>query len=94
MAGMAVAIIEDGDIRFVRTYGVTNKDSGELVSPETVFRWASLSKGVAGSLAAKLSVDGKLDLDAPLSKWQSSLRLPGGAESRISLAQLLSHRPA
>ena len=92
MAGMAVAIIEDGDIRFVRTYGVTNKDSGELVSPETVFRWASLSKGAAGSLAAKLSVDGKLDLDAPLSKWQSSLRLPGGAESRISLAQLLSHQ--
>ncbi len=39
-----------------------------------------------------MSADGKLDLDAPLSKWQSSLRLPGGAESRISLAQLLSHQ--
>jgi beta-lactamase class C len=92
MAGMAVAIVEDGEISFVRAYGVTNKDSGELVSPQTVFRWASLSKGVAGSLAAKLSVDGKLDLDAPLSSWQSSLRLPGGAESQISLAQLLSHQ--
>jgi beta-lactamase class C len=92
MAGLAVAIVEDGDLRFVSTYGVTDKQSGERVTPQTVFRWASVSKGVAGSLAAKLSADGKLNLDAPLSSWHSSLRLPGGAESQITLAQLLSHR--
>ncbi len=92
MAGLAVAIVEDGDLRFVRTYGVTDKRSGEPVTPQTVFRWASVSKGVAGSLAAKLSEEGKLDLNAPLSSWQSSLRLPGGAQSRITLAQLLSHQ--
>ncbi|MEH6827094.1 serine hydrolase domain-containing protein [Parasphingorhabdus sp.] len=92
MAGLAVAIVEDGDLRFVSTYGVTDKQSGEQVTPETVFRWASVSKGVAGSLAAKLSAEGKLNLNAPLSSWHSSLRLPGGAESQITLAQLLSHR--
>ena len=92
MAGLAVAIIEDGELRFVNTYGVTNKDSGENVIPETVFRWASVSKGVAGSLAAKLSVEGKLDLDAKLDSWQTSLQLPDGAISRLTLAQLLSHQ--
>ena len=92
MAGLAVAIVEDGDLRFVSAYGVADKQSGERVTPQTVFRWASVSKGVAGSLAAVLSEDGKLDLNAPLSIWRSSLRLPGGAESQISLAQLLSHR--
>ncbi|WP_417620447.1 serine hydrolase domain-containing protein [Parasphingorhabdus sp.] len=92
MAGLAIAIVEDGEIRFVHTYGVTDKISGERVTPETVFRWASVSKGVAGSLAAKLSEEGKLNLDAPLSSWHGSLRLPGGAESRVTVAQLLSHR--
>ncbi len=92
MAGLAVAIVEEGELRFVSAYGVTDKQSGEPVTPRTVFRWASVSKGVAGSLAAKLAEEGKLNLDAPLSRWRSSLRLPGGAESRITLAQLLSHR--
>ncbi len=92
MAGLAVAIVEDGEISFVRGYGVTDKRSGELVSPETVFRWASLSKGVAGSLAAKLSNEDGLNLNATLSRWQTSLKLPGGAMSRITLAQLVSHQ--
>ncbi len=92
MAGLAVAIVEDGELRFVSTYGVTDKQSGEPVTPQTVFRWASVSKGVAGSLAAKLAEEGKISLDAPLSRWRSSLRLPGGAETQLTLAQLLSHR--
>ncbi|WP_417595666.1 serine hydrolase domain-containing protein [Parasphingorhabdus sp.] len=92
MAGLAVAIVENGDLRFVGTYGVTDKSTGERVIPQTIFRWASISKGVAGSLAAKLSEEGRLDLNAPLNSWPSSLRLPGGAESRITLAQLLSHQ--
>ncbi|MFK7842214.1 MAG: serine hydrolase domain-containing protein, partial [Sphingorhabdus sp.] len=92
MAGLAIAIVEDGEIRFVRTYGVTDKRSGEPVTPQTVFRWASVSKGVAGSLAAKLATEGTLNLEAPLSGWQTSLRLPKSAEMRISLAQLLSHQ--
>ena len=92
MAGLAVAIVENGDLRFVSTYGVTDKQSGEPVTPHTVFRWASVSKGVAGSLAAKLAAEDGLDLNAPLSKWRTSLRLPGGAESQMTLAQLLSHQ--
>lgn len=92
MAGLAVAIVEDGEIRFVQTYGVTDKRSGERVTSQTVFRWASVSKGVAGSLAAKLSEEDRLDLDATLSRWQTSLKLPGDAMSRVTLAQLVSHQ--
>ncbi|WP_422343338.1 serine hydrolase domain-containing protein [Parasphingorhabdus sp.] len=92
MAGLAVAIVEDGELRFVQTYGVTDKRSGERVTPHTVFRWASVSKGVAGLLAAKLSEEGGLDLDATLNRWQTSLMLPGEAMSRVTLAQLMSHQ--
>jgi beta-lactamase class C len=92
MAGLAVAIVEDGELRFVGTYGVVDRASGDRVMPDTVFRWASVSKGVAGVLAAQLAEEGGLNLQAPLSSWHSSLRLPGNAETQINLAQLLSHR--
>ncbi|WP_321325821.1 serine hydrolase domain-containing protein [uncultured Parasphingorhabdus sp.] len=92
MAGLAVAIVEDGELRFVGTYGVVDRESGDRVMPDTVFRWASVSKGVAGVLAAQLAEEGGLNLQAPLSSWHSSLRLPGNAETQINLAQLLSHR--
>ncbi len=92
MAGLAIAIVEDGDLRFVQTYGVTDKRSGEWIMPDTVFRWASVSKGVAGTLAVKLSQSGMLNLDAPIASWQTSLRLPGGANSTVTLKQLLSHQ--
>jgi beta-lactamase class C len=92
MAGLAVAIVESGKLRFVRTYGVTDKSTGVAVTPNTVFRWASVSKTVTGTLAAALASEGAVDLDRPISSWKTSLRLPGGAESQVTFAQLLSHR--
>ena len=60
MVGLAVGTVERGQVRFVRGYGETLAGSGEPVTPDTVFRWASLSKGVAASLLAKLAGEGKL----------------------------------
>ena len=55
MVGMAVGIVEGGRITFLNGYGETVAGSGEKVTPQTVFRWASVSKGVAGTMAAKLA---------------------------------------
>ena len=92
MAGLAVAIIEDGQVSFVRTYGVVDRNTRVPVTPETIFRWASASKTVTGMLAAKLSDDKLVNLDRPVSNWQTSLHLPGDAEKRVTLAQLLAHQ--
>ncbi len=92
MAGLAVAVVEAGELRFVRTYGVTDKSTQMRVTPNTVFRWASVSKTVTGMLAATMASDGSVNLERPVASWQTSLRLPGGAESQITLAQLLAHQ--
>jgi beta-lactamase class C len=92
MAGLAVAIVEAGELRFVRTYGVVDRSTGAPVTPQTVFRWASVSKTVTGMLAATLASEGAVDLESPIASWKTSLRLPGGAESRVTFAQLLSHQ--
>src|SRR3546814_12591332 len=42
MAGPAVAVVEDGKLRFVRTYGVADRKTGAPVTPHPLFRWASV----------------------------------------------------
>ena len=92
MAGLAVAVVEDGELRFVRAYGVADSSTGAPVTPHTLFRWASVSKTATGVLAAALATDGTVDLDRPLADWSTALPLPGGAEARGTLGDLLAQR--
>jgi len=92
MVGLAVGVVENGEIRFLKGYGETVAGSGDPVTPQTVFRWASVSKGVAGVMVAKLASEGKLSLADPIGKYSSSLRLPGGREQQATVADVLAHR--
>ena len=92
MIGLAIGVVENGEIRFLKGYGETVAGSGEKVTTDTVFRWASLSKGVAGDMVALLADGGKLSLYEPVGKYSASLRLPGGNEQKATVSDLLSHR--
>ena len=92
MVGLAVGVVENGEIRFLKGYGETVAGSGEAVTTDTVFRWASVSKGVAGDMVALLADEGKLSLYEPVAKYSASLRLPAGNEQKATVADLLSHR--
>ena len=92
MAGLAIAVVEDGQLAFIKAYGVVDADTGEKATPQTVWRWASVSKGVAATLEALLARQGKLSLDDPISKWSTSLKLPHDNQNVATLADALSHR--
>jgi beta-lactamase class C len=91
MVGLAVGTIERGEVHFLKGYGETVAGSGAAVTPDTVFRWASLSKGVAAALVVGLAEDGKLSLDAPIDSLRTTLTLPGGTH-QVTVADILSHR--
>jgi beta-lactamase class C len=92
MVGLAVGVVENGRITFLSGYGETLAGSGQKVTADTVFRWASVSKGVAGTMVAKLAEQGKIKLDAPVVNYAPGLKLPAGNEYRASVADVLSHR--
>lgn len=92
MVGLAVATVENGRLAFVQSYGFADRESGLPVTPKTVFRWASVSKGVAGTLAYKLAEQGKLSLSAPLASFGTSLKLAKDAQDRLAIPDLLAHR--
>ena len=92
MVGLAVGVVENGRITFLKGYGETLAESGEPVTPQTVFRWASVSKGLAATMVAKLAEEGKLSLNSPVVQYASSLKLPDRAEYRATVGDMLSHR--
>ena len=92
MVGLAVGVVENGRITFLQGYGETLAGSGEPVTPQTVFRWASVSKGVAATMVAKLAEEGKIELKAPVVNYAPELTLPNGNQYRASVGDLLSHR--
>jgi beta-lactamase class C len=92
MVGMAIGVVENGRITFLKGYGETLAGSGDPVTPETVFRWASCSKGVAATMVAKLAEQGKINLNAPVADYAPDLKLPNGTERLATVGDLLSHR--
>jgi beta-lactamase class C len=92
MVGLAVGVVENGRITFLRGYGETLAGSGDSVSEDTVFRWASVSKGVAATMIAKLAEAGKIDINAPVARYAPDLKLPNGNENVATVGDLLSHR--
>lgn len=89
--GLAVGTIERGRVRFLRGYGETLAGSGDPVTPETVFRWASLSKSVASALVVKSAAEKRVPIDLPLARLGTSLTVPGGIQN-VTIADVLSHR--
>jgi beta-lactamase class C len=92
MVGLAVGVVENGRITFLKGYGETLEGSGDPVTPETVFRWASVSKGVAATMVAKLAEQHKINLQAPVADYAPDLKLPLGNERVATVGDLLSHR--
>ena len=91
MTGMAMAVVEDGEIVLAKGYGEALRDSNILVDEDTVFRWASVSKGVAAAALLGLVEDKSIDPNIPVELLAPSLNLPP-TEVSHDIVDLLSHR--
>jgi beta-lactamase class C len=66
VAGLATAVVIDDKVVFERTVGYADAATQKPVTPDTVFRLASLSKAFATALTGLLVRDGKLNWDTKL----------------------------
>jgi len=87
--GGAYAIVRNGRIAESGAFGVRRLGSREAVSADTVFRIASLSKTFAAQLGAQLEAEGKLQWDAPVTRYAPTFRLKKAEQTeRLQLAHL------
>jgi len=91
--GLTVAVIDNGEIAWSRGYGVLDAETGQPVTPGTIFQACSISKHVAMVSTLHLVQDGVLDLDEDVNRYLTSWKLPanGHWEPRVTIRHLLGH---
>jgi CubicO group peptidase (beta-lactamase class C family) len=91
--GVAIAIIDNGEIILQKGYGYSNKDKNTKVTTTTGFNIGSISKTVAAWGVMKLVEEGKLDLDSTAEKYLTRWHLPESKYdvNEVTLRRLLSH---
>src|SRR4051812_25637928 len=58
--GAAVVIVKDGEVVYLKGFGVREKGKEEKVTPDTVFPIASCTKAFTATVIAMLDEEGKL----------------------------------
>ncbi len=66
--GLAIAVIEDGQVIHARSYGARNA-AGLPLQPDTVMYGASLTKTAFAYMVMQLVDEGRLDLDTPIAEY-------------------------
>lgn len=86
--GVAIAVVQEGKVIKVATYGSANLELGVPVSEHSVFELASLTKQFTAAAILLLAYEGKLSLDDSLAQFIDDV--PDGWAG-ITIRQLLSH---
>ena len=73
LAGLAVGVIDHGEVIYTRTLGERVAGSGQPITPDTLFKIASNSKAMTSTLLARLVQEGKLRWDAPVRSYLPDL---------------------
>ena len=91
--GLAAAVVRNGEVTLIRTYGPRALGEDAPVDPHTTFRIASLSKGFAAGVVSQLVAEEKLSLDAGVARFAPTMQLRDPAQTqRLTLEDILSHR--
>ncbi|MGH8191314.1 MAG: serine hydrolase domain-containing protein [Rhodanobacteraceae bacterium] len=90
-AGLATAVVIDGRVRYERTMGYADANTGAPVTPDTVFRLASLSKAFATALTGLLVRQGMLTWDTRLASVLPFFKLrDANASQEATVRDILS----
>lgn len=94
LVGAVVLVARDGEPVYRRAAGQADRESDRLMREDTIFLLASVTKPIVAAAALKLAEQGRIDLDAPVTRWLPQFRpqLADGSAPEISLRQLLAHR--
>lgn len=82
----AIVLTRDGQEVFRRGYGMANHDAGAAFTPDTPSDGGSLAKTFTAAALQWLAHEGRVDLDAPVSRY-----LPEFPHAGTTLRHLISH---
>lgn len=89
VAGISAAMAVDGRLVWTGGFGYADVENRVPMSAATVSRIGSISKPVAGAAAMVVVARGRLDLDAPVSRYLP--QYPRAQGERFTTRQVMSH---
>lgn len=90
--GVSVALIRDARLAWTKGFGVRDRSTGAPVNEATIFSAQSMSKPVFAYRVMKLCEQGVLNLDAPLTRYNSTIFVENDPRlTEITARRVLSH---
>lgn len=91
--GIAVAVVKDGHVVLAKGYGVRDENRPEPVDAGTLFGIASNTKAFTATALGMLVEEGKLEWDAPVTRYLPGFALSDPYVTReLTVRDLLVHR--
>jgi len=69
VTGLGVALIRDGQVAYLRSYGQRDVANALPLEPDTVMYGASLTKATFGYVVMQLAEEGRIDLDRSIAEY-------------------------
>lgn len=91
LTGLAVGVVQNGQVIYSKGFGVTNIKTKAKVTKDHVFHVASVSKLFTAIAVMQLAEAGKLKLDDKLVKIAPQLKFSDQRVKDITIRQLLNH---
>lgn len=93
IVGTVVMVARQGRVVYQRAAGFADREAQRPMREDQLFRFASLTKPMVAVAALRLADQGRLDLQAPVSRYLPYFtpQLADGTLAVPTLAQLLSH---
>ncbi len=85
----AVIVATDGKIEYLNGAGLANRENGTTLTTKSKFRIASVTKTFTAVLIMQLYEQGKIDLNAPISKYFPEYK--GEGRDKITIDNLLTY---
>jgi CubicO group peptidase (beta-lactamase class C family) len=91
--GLSIVIVRDGEIAYMKGFGVKKAGSTDPVDENTLFMIGANTTTFTATAMAVLQEEGKLHLDEKVQKWMPEFKLKNPfAAKEINISDLLSHR--
>jgi len=89
--GLSIGVVRNDSVIYSKGYGVRSIKTGNLVTENSIFHTASISKLFTSSAIIKLANDGLLSLDNTLYKVIPELQFKDERIKKITIKDLLNH---
>ena len=86
--GAVAIVVDDGKVVFEAGRGLADIEKGTPITPDTVFRYASITKQFTAATILQLVAEGDVELDAAVSRYLPEY---GGEAGKATIRQLLNH---